>query len=73
MWHLYKGDLIQLKSKGLFYVMSINPIMIQSMSGGNIIPLHIDDKFTLLSSGIYKDKLKMTVKIRNFIKVCLSL
>ena len=73
MEHLYKGDLIQLKDKGLFYVMSVNPIMIQSISGGNKIPLHIDDKYMRFSNAILEDELTIPAKIRNFIKECLSL
>lgn len=71
---LYRGDLIQ-TDKGLFYVVSVNPTMIQSMTGGPRIELK--SKYTKLANSIIEDyieeELPIPTKIRNFIKECLSL
>jgi len=70
--YLVKGDLIQ-TSKGLFYVMALNPTMIQSMTGG---PIHqLKDNCMKLCSTLLEEepKYSMPTKISNFIKECLSL
>lgn len=66
---LYRGDLIQ-TDKGLFYVVSLNPTMIQSMTGGPRVELK--DKYIKLANSIIEEP-KTESKIRRFIKECLSL
>ncbi len=67
---LYRGDLIQ-TNKGLFYVMSLNPTMVESMTGGPRVELK--DKYMKLCNSIIEDEPKAQSKIRRFIKECLSL
>lgn len=66
---LYRGDLIQ-TNKGLFYVMSLNPTMVESMTGGPRVELK--DKYIKLANSIIEEP-KAESKIRRFIKECLSL
>ena len=70
---LVKGDIIQTKNKGLFYVMDTNPTRVQSMTGG---PIHeLKDEYLKIGHTVIEGQPEYTVqtKISNFIKECLSL
>ena len=66
-----KGDIIQITSKGLFYVVELNPTMMVSLSGGPLIHLS-NQEYIKIGSAIIEPKLEPP-SIRKFIKECLSL
>jgi hypothetical protein len=68
---LAKGDIIQIKDKGLFYVMDTNPTRVRSFTGASIHQLQ--DDFIKLAVPGTQSELRVKTKISNFIKECLSL